>query len=521
MVAANPLQSAVLGYSPTAVTVTFSEPISLIPGRTLVLAPDGKRILDGDPVVEGTTLKIPIRVADRPLGTYVISYRVVSADSHPIAGGYTFSVGAPSATAPTAPSDDVHRSVEAAIPVAKYIGYLGLVLLIGPAMLLALLWPRRMSRTGPTRLVRVGALAVAVATLAGLWLQAPYSSGASAVNVSVTELRQVLASTYGVALSVRLAVLVALAVLLPPVLAGRTGRARGSAVVLLGIAGLATWPLSGHAGASPLPPISVLSAVVHIAAMSVWLGGLVTLIAFLLPKAHPRVLGVILPVWSRWATVAVVWLVGGGVVQALIEVRSAGQLVGTDYGRFLLAKTGLLAALLGAAAVAHRMVRRRTAVSADGPRLLRRTVGFEAATAAVVLAVSAMLVQTTPARSADVQAAAAAKWKGVAQTLTTDLFTLQYDIYPVQLGENNTVHAYIYTAAGKPIPAAEWKLTAAQPTAGIEPVTTLMLGLEPHHGTGAVTFPVPGEWEIKFTVRISDIDQATVATTVSVPAAAP
>lgn len=514
VVASSPAQTSVIGFSPTEITVTFSEPISIVAGKVLVFAPDGKRILTGDPVVTGTTLRIPVRVADRPLGTYLVSYRVVSADSHPIASGYTFSVGAPSAVAPTVPDGAVHRSVAVAIPAAKYLGYAGLVLLIGPAMMLALLWPRRLSRRGPTRTVHVGLALLSVTTVAGIWLQAPYSSGASALNVSFAELRQVLSTTFGVVMLLRLGVLAAVAALLPAVLRGQAGRARAAALAVLSVAGLATWPLAGHAGASPLPPVSVVAAVIHLAAMALWLGGLVTLVGFLLPRAHPRTLAIILPVWSRWAVGAVVWLIGGGIIQALVEVRTVAQLTDTTYGQFLMIKTGLLALVLTAASVAHRIVRRRTA-SEQSPRRLRRTVGFEAATAAVVLVVSSLLVQTTPARSTSVEAAAAAK--GVAGTLNSELFTLQFDVYPVQLGENNTVHAYVYTAAGKPLPAVEWKLTSALPAKGIEPVTTLMLGLEKHHGTGAVTFPIPGDWELRFTVRISDIDQAIVSTTVRVP----
>lgn len=514
VVAANPAQTSVIGFSPTEVSVTFSESISIVAGKAQVIGPDGERILAAEPRVSGTTLRIPVRKADKPLGTYVVSYRVMSADSHPIAGGYTFSVGAPSAVAPAAPDDAVHRSVAVALPVAKYLGYAGLVLLIGPTLMLALLWPRRLSRRGPIRTAYTGVALLGVGTGMGLWLQGPYASGASALDISAAELRQVLTTTYGITMLARLAVLAAVAALLPAVLRGRAGRSRAAALILLSVIGLATWPLSGHAGASPLPWFSTAAAVVHLAAMALWLGGLLTLVVFLLPHAHQRVLAVILPVWSRWAVGAVIWLVGGGVVQALIEVRTVGQLLGTPYGRFLTLKGVLLVVMLAAAAVAHRAVRRRTAPDCVRQRL-RRTVGFEAATAAVILVMSALLVQSTPARSNDAEVTAAAK--GVAGTLTTDLFTLQFDVYPVQLGENNTVHAFVYTAAGEPLPVEEWKLTAALPEKGIEPVTTLMLGLQPHHSTGAVTFPVAGTWELRFTARTSAIDRATVSTTITVP----
>ncbi|MEO3929418.1 copper resistance protein CopC [Micromonosporaceae bacterium B7E4] len=518
-----PQQQAVLGFSPTEVTITFSEPVTLVPGRAQVLAPDGKRINNGDAGVRDATLRIPIRVADRPLGTYLVSYRVISADSHPVAGSYTFAVGAASATPPEPADETVRPDVRLAVPVTRYLGYAGLVLVIGPTLLLGLLWPRRLPRRGAVRLVRAGLLLVAAGTLAGFWAQAPYTSGAGLLDVSGAELRQVLASDFGLALAARLGILVLVAALLPPVLAGRAGRVRVGLLVALGLAGLATWPLAGHAAASPTPLASGIAGVVHLAAMSVWLGGLVTLVCFLLRATHPRVLAVVLPVWSRWASIAVLWLVAGGLVQAVIEIGAPGALFGTGYGRLVLAKVALLALLLGAAGYARRLVRRRaSATAAPAPasgvterRRLRRTVGLEVLVGLVVLGVSSVLVQTTPGRNAGIEAEIAAS-DTFAQTLSSPLYTLQFDVYPVQLGPNNTVHAYVYTPDGKPLPAVEWTLTAALPAQGVEPTDTPMLGIEPHHAVGAVSFPIPGDWELRFTVRTSEIDQATVRTVVRV-----
>lgn len=512
LVSTSPVQGSVIGRSPTQAVLTFSEPVRLVAGKAQVLAPDGKRITAGEPSLAGRTLTIPIRVPDRPLGTYLVSYRVISADSHPVAGGFTFSVGAPSFTVPQPRDGGVDPAVRVGVPVAKYLGYAGLALVIGPTLMLALLWPRRLSRAGPIRLVRVGLALIGTATLAGLWLQAPYASGAGVLDVSATELGAVLTSPFGIVLTVRLALLPAVAALLGPVLRGRGGSRRGAVLALLALAGAATWPLSGHAAAAPLPGVSVVADTVHVLAMAVWLGGLVTLVAFLLRRAHPRVLALVLPVWSRWAALAVCWLVLGGAVQALLEIGSLRALTGSDYGRLVALKVGLLGLVLLAAAYARRLGGTRGPTTS---RRLRGTVLAELVGTLLVLGLSAALVQTTPGRTAVAEAEVATQ-DGFAQTLTSPLYTLQFDVYPVQLGENNTVHAYAYTPQGKALPVAEWRLTAALPARDVEPVTTPLLGLEPHHSVGAVTFAVPGDWELRFTLRISEIDQATVTTTVRV-----
>jgi copper transport protein len=510
LVTTDPASGAVLGSMPTKATLTFSEAVRPVAGRVQVIGPDGKRIAAGEPTTAGSAMTVPLRAADDPRGTYLISYRVISADTHPVAGTITFSVGAPSRTPPATPREGVDPAVRSAAPVAKYLGYAGLALVIGPALLLAVLWPRRLSRRGATRLVWLGVGLVGAGALGTLNLQAPAETGSSLFDVSLGDLRRAAQSQLGAALGARLGVLVALAALLPPVLAGGGGRPRRASLAVLGLAGLATWPLSGHPLASPMPVVSALADMAHLGAMGLWLGGLVVLFGFLLPRAGRRQLGVILPVWSRWAAVALLWLVAGGVLQALVEVGTVGALVHSGYGRLVLAKAGLLSGVLAIAFFSRRLVMRRGA-----PAGLRRLVGVELGATAAVLALSAVLVQTTPGR-ADQPAPPTAPRKGVVQTVTSSLYSLQVDVYPVQLGEYNTLHLVAYTPEGKALRVVEWKVTAALPAQGVEPVDTPVLGIEDNVAVGAVSFPMPGDWQLRFMLRTSDVDAATVSTTISV-----
>ncbi|GAA0509820.1 transport integral membrane protein [Paractinoplanes deccanensis] len=510
LLGAVPAPGSIVGTSPAEIVVTFSEAVTPVAGRIQVIAPDGKRI-SGEAKANGATLRIPVRRADQPLGTYLVSYRVISADSHPIGGALTFSVGAPS-TRPADPGEaGTHRSVTLTTPVTRLLGYAGLTLAAGPALFLALLWPRRRSRLAAIRLTYAGLGLIGVATLLSLWVQAPASSGAAVWDVSARELGEVLGSAYGITLLARLGVLAVLAGLLPAVLRGAAGRLRALGVIALALGGMTTWPLTGHASASPLAAVIVAADVVHIAAMSVWLGGLVTLTVFLLRRTDPRVLGVVLPVWSRWAALAVVWLVAGGVVQAVVQVGSVGALWQTGYGRLLLAKVAVLAVTLTFAGYARKLVHR-----SPGAAGMRRTVGAEVLATVVVLGLSAVLVQVNPGRSATVDQGAVRE-EGVSQTLTSPLYTLQFNIYPVEIGDSNTIHAFVYTPAGAPLPADEWSVTSRLLDQDLEPVTQPLLGLVPrHHAVGAIAFPLPGTYEIKFTVRIGELDQATVKTTVTV-----
>ncbi|GAB3858145.1 copper resistance protein CopC [Micromonospora andamanensis] len=404
VVATTPQRDEVLGYAPREVLVTFSETIAVVPGRVQVLAPDGKRINVGEPEVRDRTVRIALRPSDRPLGTYLVSYRVISADSHPVAGSFTFAAGAPSATPPEPALAESESPAGVLVPAAKYLGYLGLLLAVGPPLLTATMWPRRRSRRGATVLALGGLGLVAAGTL-GTWIgQAAQVVGAPVGQLTPTDLRAVADSDVGVVLAVRLALVGLAAALLPAVLrgdsspAGRVagaGRLRGAALAAIGLAGLVTWPLAGHPIASPVPPVSIALTTVHIAGVTVWLGGLLTLTVFLLRGTHERVLARILPAWSRWATLAVAWLVTAGVLQAAIELGRPSALWGSTYGRLLLAKAALLAGVLAVAAGQRRLIRHR--VAASRPRWVARAAGVELAVTAVVLALTAMLVQTPPA----------------------------------------------------------------------------------------------------------------------------
>jgi copper transport protein len=507
-----PTADAVLPAVPAEVVLEFSEPVRLVPGKIRVVAPDGKRADVGEPTVTRGRVAVTLRPGGGR-GTYLVSYRVISADSHPVVGGFAYSYGAKSATAPGLDSgQEVDPFVRTAIPVAKYVGYAGLVLLVGPALVLALLWPARLSRRGPARVVWTGVGLVALSTVAGLVLQAPYTTGAALTDVTGADLGRVLGSQFGTAHLVRLVVLAGSALLLVPLVRGASGTVERTLLAAFGVIAVGTWPLSGHPAGSPVPAVSVAVDSVHLASMAIWLGGLVMLVGFLLRRADERELGAILPVWSRWAALAVAALLLAGLTQALIEVGTPSALVDTSYGRLLMVKAGLFAAVVAVAAYSRRMVGRRLAEGR--PDRLRRLVAVELGITAAVLALTTVLVQTTPARTAEANEAGAVELPFSA-TATSSIYTLQVEVDPADVGRND-VHLFAYKPDGKPQPVVEWRATAALPAAGVEPIDIPLLKLTDNHATGQFSMPAAGQWRLRFTLRTSEIDQATVTVTVPI-----
>jgi copper transport protein len=143
---------------------------------------------------------------------------------------------------------------------------------------------------------------------------------------------------------------------------------------------------------------------------------------------------------------------------------------------------------------------------ADGRPILRRVVGLELAITTVILSLTAVLVQTTPARTAS---SAAKHTEPVEQALRTENLSLQVIVFPAQTGAN-TVHLLAFTPEGKPLPVAEWRGTAALPSVGIEPIDVPLTRVVDNHVIGELNLPVEGTWQLQFTVRTSQIDQRSV-----------
>jgi|SoiMethySBSTD1v2_1073268.scaffolds.fasta_scaffold387113_2 copper transport protein len=494
-----PAASSVVQEPPREVVLTFSENVRPVNDKIRVIGPDGKRADTGKIGASGAVVRIPLK--ENPAkGTYLVSYRVISADSHPVPGGFTFSYGQPSAPPSEIPSSQVENTPAAnAMKVAKYLGYAGLVLLVGSVVVLTLLWPARLDRRGPRRVMWAGFGLTALGTVLGLAFQVPYTGATFS---------EVMESQYGVAMLVRLAALAIGVIMVRPLIKGGGGQTDRVLVLILAAIAAITWPIAGHPAATPVPPISIISDALHLGAVSLWLGGLLMLVLFLLRQADERELGAILPVWSRWAGMAVSVVLLAGVVSALIEIGTPNALVHTTYGRLVILKVGLVGLILATAAFARRGVQR-----AEGRRI-RKFVAVEVSIAAVVLGVTAVLTQTTPARTAE--ALSIAEQNTIFDsTIAGQLFKLQVQVDPARKGDN-LIHVWAYTLDGQPLNVLEWKVTAGLPAAGIEPVDVPTLKLTDNHITGSVALPQTGDWQLEITCRVSEIDQDTVTATVPV-----
>lgn len=371
LTATDPATGSVVPTAPQRVTLTFSEGVLLSADSVRVLDPRGERVDEGRPThVDGKsgTASVGLRTGLVD-GTYTVAWQAVSADSHPVAGAFTFSVGAPSKTAAKVTTAKVDPVVDGLYGTARYAAYAGFALLVGGCVFAGVC---RSSR--PVQRVAVGGwIALFGSTAALLLLRGAYTSGKGPGSVlDLSLLGDVLNTKPGAALLSRLLLLSAAAVFLAVLFGsfareddGRTGQERRDVAFGLGIGGTvvatglaATWAMAEHASAGLQTWLAMPVDVLHLLGVAVWLGGLAALLAALwagdpVPRKAVRR-------FSRLAFASVCALVATGLYQSWRQVGSWGALTGTEYGRLLLIKAGLVVALVGVAFFSRRWTGRLT-----------------------------------------------------------------------------------------------------------------------------------------------------------------
>ncbi|MER7055217.1 copper resistance protein CopC [Streptomyces sp. NPDC000351] len=352
----DPGDGAALPRAPRHVTLTFTESVGLRDDSFRVLDPGGHRVRTGEAGrADGRSDTARVALSgELGAGTYTVAWRVVSADSHPVSGAFTFSVGKPSATTASVDTGPTENPLTATLhKTARYLSYLAAALLIGTAAFVALCRP---PDPAPLRRPLVaGWWTLLGATVALLVLRAPYEAGTGpSAALDADALGGTLTTRPGVLLVVRLALLVPVALFLLHMARGGRHRERTALSVAGGVVPAVclalTWAAAEHASAGIQVPVAMTSSVLHLLATAVWLGGLVALLLTL--RGCPDA-GTVAR-FSRTAFVSVTVLVVTGVYQSWRGLGSWPALTETTYGRLLLAKLAGVAVLLAAAAVSRR-----------------------------------------------------------------------------------------------------------------------------------------------------------------------
>ncbi|WP_275002329.1 FixH family protein [Promicromonospora iranensis] len=525
LVGTDPQDGAVLDAPPDKVTITFNEPVQAVDGGTTLLTADGSPVDAAAVAVDDTLVVTPDALLTD--GTYVVTWRVISLDSHPVAGAFSFSVGAPSSTSIDAQVAEPSAGLVAARAIDQTVAYLGTFLVVGLVVfeLLVLhvspgsapVLRRRIQR------VRIGGLvAAAVALVAAAPLTTAWQAGGSlaAVAEGATWTAGILSDT-AVAGALGLTGLV-LATLSAP-RAGRETRAAWPAGLALGASTLALGALLlvGHTRTFG-PAWLVLSAdALHVAAGAVWLGGVTGLALVLAPSAglDPRRAGTTVARFSTLGAWLVLALALTGVTLGWRTLGTVEALLGTDYGRTLLVKVGL--ALCVVAIAAWNRYRLVPTVTSGGPgsgltapaavarRRLGRTVMAEVALLGLVLGATGVLVSNSPVAT-DPAVAEEAEPQGVDVTEEAGTGSLRARITPGRVGVNS-LEITLTDSAGaplEPLETPELSTTLAEPAIG--PFTRPLTETGPGTYEATLDLTMPGSWTVTISVRSSKYENPIV-----------
>jgi copper transport protein len=496
--------------SPSELRITFSEAVTTISGGLSVLNADGKTVDTGNSeIVGGRTLVAPISetLSD---GTYVATYRVLSADGHPVSGSILFGVGNGALDRSAQPSSSGDRLWEIIGGISRFIMYLAALVAAGVAFFLAFIHDRAEDRWRIVPFVRIGSILALFSAIGIVMSQAALLTGKGAGAVTDSNvLRDVLNQNLGWSLALLMIGLAAvhLSTDIPKKVVAKSLALSG------GLAATVSFAVWGHATELSPTAISLAADAIHATAAALWLGGLVGLVMVLslrTPETVRSTAGIIgrFSLMAFWSVIALT--IAGLTLTITGSDANLNLILTTTWGQLVLAKIGLtLIVVLIAAWNRRTLVPSLTSPTANTDELavrwatLLRTIRTEAVLLVAVLALTAIVVNVPPARTAVV-----AKTDRVDITQRVDTGNVQLSVDPAIVGPN-TVSVRYTDGTGQPINVAtSMSIEFSQPSAGLEPITRQVPASEP--GVFVIQgneLSIPGTWTITIAVRTGDFTE--------------
>ncbi|HEY4203727.1 MAG TPA: CopD family protein, partial [Xanthobacteraceae bacterium] len=425
-------------------------------------------------------------------GAYVVSWRVISADGHPVGGAVTFFVGNKKSAAPEL-GDPEGAPVRVAIWLARLLIYAGLFVGVGGAFFAAWMrgpasarWPQQVS-------VAISIMAL-IALLLSVGLQGLDAIGLPLSGIVSGQVWRTGASgSFGVAAaSAAVALLLALVAL----------RSRGLVARMVSLGALAGVGIalasSGHAVTAS--PRWLMSGAVFLHGISLvfWIGVLLPLLEALRgPGAEATA---ILLRFSRAIPVAVGALVASGVLLAVVQVAHVDALWTTAYGRVLSIKIALLIVLF-ALALWNRVALTPRVASGAAPahRAMRRSIIAELMVIAAILGVVGLWRFTPPPRALPPEG------DSFFTHLHTGKLMADVTIAPGQAGPVRIAIA-LRTPDEAPFDAKAVTVTLENAALGIERMSAEAKLMPNGEWQARMSAPVPGRWTLGLAARVSDFD---------------
>lgn len=559
----SPLPGSVLTRSPTQIVLHFDDTVYNTLGSIKLFDSEGDRLDNGVTFhPHGNTHDVAESVPALDRGSYVVSWRVISDDSHPVGNAFVFSLGAASVSKArvAAPTDaqllarrlsqqSGSTLVGFVYWVVRALQYGALLALAGAITMLTFVWRGGWGISRARRAVWWAWTALVAMTVATVLVQGPYAAATSITHVvNPTLVDSVLHTRIGEMAVARLILLMLLALLITfradssarHVEEPEEGSAGGwwaLAATALGLGLFLTFALSGHASSTHWVFLGTVFDVLHLAGASLWTGVLLMLAAVVLRSPRPDGAARICRRASTVAFAGVAAVVASGVLQSVRQLTAVSDLWSTAYGRLLLVKVLLVCALVGVGAASRRLVGRLGTRGHEGTDVPRVVEGAEGPGGVATLASPAgqrsVAVAEDPAssdeerpafrlllRSVLAEAVIAAAVLGAtaglvnsippqaiaaepfAQTVSAGGVQTTVLVEPSRAGPGNQFHIFTLKPDGLPADVSEVDVSLRLPDKGIGPLDVAVInGGLAHFIATDVDIPISGTWLMTITVH--------------------
>lgn len=381
------------------IAISYDEPIDVLDANAIIVEDArGARVDRRDAAIDPNdatrvVVHVPVTL---PVGNYIVRWRVVSADTHVVHGSYTLAVGLSADGAAPRDAPSIYDPEGALASALRFVNLIAALLAAGGVFVYVLMFNRLKisfpQSSGLTRRI------IIIASAGGLLFAIPslvVQSAAAADALGADIAPTLLHSSWGALIIAR--VVAAACLLLAATFAWPR---RADVCVVAATVLLATFCMSAHGISMPTlaqRTLAVGADLGHLAAASVWLGGIAFLIAALWPAGgsnlNARSDGLTSKLFSSFTPIAAasVALLGAtGLYAAVVHVGTLGNLVGTPYGLLVIAKSAAFALML---ALGYRHMRLgRTSSGLSGAD----TVPFEGAIGLVAIVLTAVLLGQMP-----------------------------------------------------------------------------------------------------------------------------
>lgn len=523
LLSTTPEDGAVLAEAPSEVVLRFNEAVQLLDGATRLFPGDETPIvLDAHVVDTEVFASLPDGLAD---GRYALSYRIVSADGHPVSGAISFTVGdaTDAAPAPQIP-DETTQETQLAVDALTTLQYLGLLTFAGLMFFIRIVLRSTSRISDRTRgvVLTSGIIAVAASVLL---------IPVSALNVAGGALWSIFTPTAWMPGVLWPPVVTAAVVLFGLGISYFMGSHRSGARMLstfVSLAALCSPVLVGHSQLVEPRALVIAADIGHLVAGGFWIGGVVGLLLFLTESrsraraatdADPLLALGVVQRFSSYALWAVLLLAISGTVMGIMIVGTFESLLTTAYGLTLLLKLSIVVPVIAIAAYNRKRLLPAILSRPENRlrwRTLHRTLAYEAALLVAVLAITGSLTNQSPHHvhhdvgSSATTAAQTVDLDGEAQQLT-----VHGTLAPTLTGVNELAFTLRYQ--GEAVTPESVSVRARLPEQDLGPFQSVPeLDSTTGEYTASLSLPTPGEWQIQILARVSTFAEPIVTIPVTI-----